>query len=173
MARSGCGEERCCPALYVTVAREGEYVVWGGWRDPSGRDFDLPSFRFAADGYQAEVRRAEADRAWEWPAVVVAMRLEEELRARGDWLARWECEVEGVWSSRGTPEQISLILRHPAGRGEGDLPWAQFEVVLPIGEDDPLVQADRLQARLTAGDPRVGAELCGGSNPEVLGYPWP
>ncbi|MFJ6623218.1 hypothetical protein ACIQOW_37335 [Kitasatospora sp. NPDC091335] len=173
LAGAGCGLERCCGALYVTVRRDGEQVVWAGWRDPADQDFDLPELRFAADRYEAEVRRAEEDRGWKWPAAVVATLLEAGLREREDWLARWECELEAVWASREEPDRISVVLRHPPGREETDLPWAQFLMTLPISADDPSDQAGRLEARLTAGDPRATAELCGGSDPDQVGYPWP
>lgn len=48
LARGGCGEESCCGALYVTVGRDGEHVVWAGWRDPANQDVDLPALRFDA-----------------------------------------------------------------------------------------------------------------------------
>jgi len=98
LARSGCGVEECCGALYVTVTRSGDRVVWAGWRDPADQDVDLPELRFAAGQYAAEVRRAGEDRSWEWPAGAVARLLEAGLRGRGEWLARWDCEVEGVWA---------------------------------------------------------------------------
>ncbi|MFJ4596966.1 MULTISPECIES: hypothetical protein [unclassified Kitasatospora] len=173
LARSGCGFERCCSALYVTVTRDEEHVVWASWRDPAERGFDLPEFRFAADQYEAEVLRAEEDRSWEWPAAVVATLLEAGLRGREDWLARWECELEAVWAFRGEPDRIDVVLRHPPGRDEADLPWAQFLMTLPISADDPSDQAEHLEAQLTAGDPRATAELCGGYRPEQVGYPWP
>ncbi|MBD0689811.1 hypothetical protein [Streptomyces sp. CBMA123] len=170
---AGCGLERCCGSLYVTVRRAGEHVVWAGWRGPADQDLDLPEFRFAADQYEAEVLRAEEDRGWEWPAAVVATLLEAGLSEREDWLARWECELEAVWASRAEPDRIEVVLRHPPGREETDLPWAQFLMTLPISAADPSAQAERLEAQLTAGDPRATAELCGGDNPEQLGYPWP
>ncbi|MEU9998467.1 hypothetical protein [Streptomyces sp. NPDC050848] len=176
LAGAGCGEEGCCGALYVTVARDGEQVVWTGWRDPADNGLHLPEMRFGAEQYEAEVRRAEADRAWEWPGRVVARRLEARLKACGEWLARWECEVEAVWSSREDPDRIYVVLMHsPAGPAEGDRPWLQFGVTLPIKTDDPTGQAERLEAQLTAGDPRAVADVWGGSEEyaERLGYPWP
>ncbi|MGW4898033.1 hypothetical protein ACWEQL_38155 [Kitasatospora sp. NPDC004240] len=157
----------------MTITRDEEHVVWSGWRDPAERGFDLPEFRFAADQYEAEVLRDEEDRCWEWPAAVVATLLEARLRGHEDWLAMWECELEAVWASRGEPDRIDVVLRHPPGRDETDLPWAQFLMTLPISADDPSDQAGQLEAQLTAGDPRAAAELVGGYNPEQLGYPWP
>ncbi|MFJ4185154.1 hypothetical protein [Kitasatospora sp. NPDC089509] len=166
-------DERCCGALYVTVARDGEHIVWSNWRNPAQPGFALTEFRFAADQYEAEVRRAEGDRGWEWPAAVVAMLLEAELRGREDWLAQWECELEAVCAFRDEPDRIDVFLRHPPGRQETDLPQAQFMLTLPISADAPSTQAEHLAAQLTAGDPRATAELCGGYRPEELGYPWP
>ncbi|WP_407918144.1 hypothetical protein [Kitasatospora sp. NE20-6] len=95
------------------------------------------------------------------------------LSGRGDWLARWECELEAVRAFRTEPDRIDVVLRHPPNRAEADLPWAQFLMTLPISADAPSDQAEHLEALLTAGDPRATAELCGGDNPGQLGYPWP
>ncbi|MFE7530904.1 hypothetical protein ACFU7Y_35100 [Kitasatospora sp. NPDC057542] len=174
LAWSGCGVEMCCGALYMTVGRDGEHVVWEGWRDPANQDFHLPELRFTTGQYEAEVLRAGEDRSWEWPAGVVRRLLEAGLRGREDWLARWDCELEDVWASRGEqPDQIHVVLNHPPNRADTWLPWAQFLMTFPISADDPSDQAERLEAQLTAGDPRATAELCGGYNPEQVGYPWP
>ncbi|MFB7477002.1 hypothetical protein [Kitasatospora sp. NPDC056184] len=173
IAWSGCGYEKCCGALYLTVGRDGEHVVWAGWRDPARQDLDLPELRFTVDQYEAEVRRAGADRSWEWTGGVVARLLEAALRRQEDWLVRWDCEVEGVGSSRTEPDRIDVVLRHPRGRDEND--QLQFGMVLPITADEPSEQAEHLEAQLIAGDPRAAAEVWGGS-PELaerLGYPWP
>ncbi|MBP0448628.1 hypothetical protein J5Y04_03595 [Kitasatospora sp. RG8] len=170
---AGCGLERCCGGLYVTVRRDGDHVVWAGWRDPANEDLDLPEFRFTAAQYEAEVLRAGEDRDWEWPARAVARLLEDGLRERGDWLVRWECELEAVWASREEPDRIHLVLRHPPDRADTDLPQIQFGTTLPVSADDPSDQAERLEAWLTAGDPRATAEVWGGWQTEQLGYPWP
>jgi len=63
---------------------------------------------------------------------------------------------------------------HPRDRADADQPWLQFGMILPISADDPSDQAEYLEARLTAGDPRATAEVWGGSHDaEQLGYPWP
>lgn len=49
----------CCGALCVTISRDGEQVVWGGWRDLNGPAPVLPEFRFDAGQYDAEIARAE------------------------------------------------------------------------------------------------------------------
>ncbi|MFJ6785821.1 hypothetical protein [Streptomyces yangpuensis] len=174
VALSGCGVEECCGALYVTVTREGEHVVWAGWRDPAHQGLDLPELRFGRGQYEAEVARACEDRSWQWPAGEVAQLLEEGLRERGDWLVRWECELQAVWASRAEPDRIHLVLRHPRDRAETDLPWIQFGMTLPISADGPSGQAGHLEAWLTARDPRAVAEVWGGTyDAGQLGYPWP
>ncbi|MCF2530807.1 hypothetical protein [Yinghuangia soli] len=171
---SGCGVEECCGALYMTVSRDGDQVVWAQWRDLENPNVDLPELRFAVGQYETEVRRAEQDRSWEWPSGTVARLLEAGLRRREDWLVRWECELEAVWASRQEPDRIQVLLRHPAGRADTELPWLQFGMNLPITTDAPSDQAERLEARLTSGDPRATAEVWGGSHhAEQLGYPWP
>jgi hypothetical protein len=173
LAWSGCGVEECCGALYVTVTRHGDHVAWAGWRDLANQDLGLPELRFAAAQYEAEVLRAEGDRGWEWPVGAAARMLEARLKARGDWLVRWDCELEGVWASRKEPDRIHVVLRHPRD-AEADTPWLQFGMTLPVSGDAPSLQAERLAARLTAGDPRATAEVWGGSHDaEQLGYPWP
>ncbi|MFC9585736.1 hypothetical protein ACFVJ8_23315 [Streptomyces yangpuensis] len=174
VALSGCGVEECCGALYVTVTRDGEHVVWAGWRDPAHQGLDLPELRFGTDQYEAAVVRACEDRSWQWPAGEVAQLLEERLRERGDWLVRWDCELEDVWAARAEPDRIHLVLRHPRDRADTKLPWIQFGMTLPISADGPSGQAEHLEAWLTARDPRAVAEVWGGTaDAERLGYPRP
>ncbi|WP_307627082.1 hypothetical protein [Streptomyces turgidiscabies] len=62
--------EGCCGALYVTIRREGDQVVWRDWRRPPSRQprAEVPEYRFDAGGYDTEIERAENDRSWDWPA---------------------------------------------------------------------------------------------------------
>ncbi|MGW7595596.1 hypothetical protein ACWGK9_41865, partial [Streptomyces rubiginosohelvolus] len=62
LAEAYCAEG-CCGALYVTVRRDGDQVVWSGWRcpPPPGGTRELPELRFDAAAYDAEVARAEGD----------------------------------------------------------------------------------------------------------------
>ncbi|MFE2149722.1 hypothetical protein [Streptomyces lavendulae] len=175
LAEAEC-TEGCCGALYVTVSRDGDDVIWSGWRNPDDDEVELPEFRFDARQYRAEVERAAADHGWEWPARTVARLLERHLVARTDWLPSWECELGGVSAWLWEPERINLFLFHPSRSAIGqDRPWLQFRMTLAVSGDDPAAQAQRLAERLTAGDPRQSAEVCGGS-PEFarqLGYSWP
>ncbi|GAA3183106.1 hypothetical protein GCM10017688_41390 [Streptomyces ramulosus] len=175
LAEATC-TEGCCGALYVTIRRDGDRVIWNEWRNPDKDDVDLPEFWFGAQEYQAEVERAVADHSWEWPARTVARLLELHLKARTDWLAQWECEIGAVSAWVWEPRHIDLFLLHP-GRSalrEG-LPWLQFRMTLDVSSDTPEKQAERLADQLVADDPRRTAEICGGS-PEYarrLGYPLP
>ncbi|MFE2263137.1 hypothetical protein [Streptomyces griseosporeus] len=175
LAEASC-TEGCCGALYVTVQREGDHVVWDKWRNPDEDEVDLPVFRFDAEEYRREVDRATADRSWEWPARTVARLLEQDLRERTDWLAGWECELGAVSAWPWEPDQVNLFFFHP-GRSairEGR-PWLHFRMVLPVSPDNPVSQAELLAEQLVAADPRQVAEVSGGS-PEFarqLGYPWP
>ncbi|MFE6639938.1 hypothetical protein ACFVFT_09430 [Streptomyces tendae] len=168
--------EGCCGAVYVTIRREGQQVIWSGWRNPDEDDIDLSELRFDVNQYDAEVRRAATDHSWEWPARTVARLLEQRLRERVGWLTTWKCELGAVSAWHWEPDQISVFLFHP-GRSaiREDHPWLQFRMILPVSGDDPGDQAERLEARLTAEDPREVAEVCGGSKEfaDQLGYPWP
>jgi hypothetical protein len=175
LAKATC-TEACCGALYVTIRRDGDRVIWSEWRNPDKNEVYLPEFWFDAREYQAEVERAVADHSWEWPARTVARLLEQDLRERTDWLTQWECELGGVSAWLWEADQINLFLFHPGRSAIGeDRPWLQFRMVLAVSSDDPAGQAERLAEQLVAGDPRQTAEVCGGS-PEFakqLGYRWP
>jgi len=175
LAEAEC-TEGCCGALYVTIRRDGDHVVWSGWRDPDEDAVTLPDFRFDAREYEAEVERAVADHSWEWPARTVARLLERDLAERTDWLARWECELGGVSAWLGEPDRVHLFLFHP-GRAaiREDRPWVHFRMVLDVSSDEPAAQAGRLAEQIVAADPRRTAEVCGGSVEFArrLGYPWP
>ncbi|MFI6059139.1 hypothetical protein [Streptomyces sp. NPDC051286] len=168
--------EGCCGAVYVTIRREGHHVIWSGWRNPDQDDVDLPEFRFDVNQYEAEVRRASTDHSWEWPARTVARLLDERLREHVSRLTTWECELGAVSAWHWEPDQINVFLFHPCHPAiTEDRPWLQFRMTLPISGDDPADQVERLEARLTAEDPREVAEVCGGSAEfaDQLGYPWP
>ncbi|WP_405532708.1 hypothetical protein OG592_35475 [Streptomyces avidinii] len=161
LARISC-TEICCGALYVTVRREGDEVVWDGWRNPAGGNADLPEFRFDAARYEAEVRRADLDRAWEWPARTVAGLLAERLRADPDWSRRWECELDAVRTDQAERNRLELVLIHPDAAADREgRPWLQLGVTLDVGDGDPAAEADRLAAHLASGDRQELAEVWG------------
>jgi hypothetical protein len=95
-----CGEPGC-EAIAPLVDREGPYVTWRDARryvavfedataaadDVAAADadeglpqYDLADLRFDAAAYEAEVRRAAADRSWETPRRATARLLRERLR---------------------------------------------------------------------------------------------
>ncbi len=104
-AEASCAEG-CCGALCVTNQRDGDYVLWDEWRNPDEDEVDLTALRFEAQEYQREVEQATADRSWEWPARTAARLLEQDLRERTDWLARWECELGALSASERLAEQL-------------------------------------------------------------------
>ncbi|MGW7055083.1 hypothetical protein [Streptomyces sp. NPDC054887] len=175
LAEASC-TEGCCGALYVTVRRDGDHVLWDGWRSPAEDDVDLPGFRFEAHEYTREVERATADRSWEWPARTVARLLEQHLGERADRLARWECELGAVSAWPWEPDQVNVFLFHPGRSAIGqDRPWLQFRRILALCGDEAATQAELFAEQLLAADPRQAFEVCGGSAEfaRQLGYPWP
>jgi hypothetical protein len=62
--------EGCCGALYVTIRRAGDDVVWSDWRfpnTPATQRHTAPVLRFDATAYDTEITRAENDRWWSRP----------------------------------------------------------------------------------------------------------
>lgn len=173
LARAECGV-RCCGAFYVTIRREGDVVVWEKWRDDDGPDLDLPSFRFDATAYVAEIERAAEDRGWEWPARVVARLVAERFHAEPGALAAWECGFYAAESWSWRRDRIIVMFFYP-GRPVPGRPFLQFRTERPVTDEDPAVQAARLFADLTGADPRERADVSGGSAEyaRTLGYPWP
>jgi len=96
LAEAWC-TEGCCGALRVTIARDGESVLWRNWQRPAGPASlpplpDLEDLRFDAAQYDREIARAESDFSWEWPARTTARLLRTAVRERPDLLARWTCK---------------------------------------------------------------------------------
>ncbi|HEV2634632.1 MAG TPA: hypothetical protein VGX23_05765 [Actinocrinis sp.] len=54
-------------------------MTWDQWRAPDDLSTDLPALCFDAADYESELRRAETDHSWEWPARTVARLLADEL----------------------------------------------------------------------------------------------
>ncbi|GAA2391294.1 hypothetical protein GCM10010420_14180 [Streptomyces glaucosporus] len=156
----------CCGALYVTMRREGDRVIWDGWENTSDVTALPPDFCFDAAQYEAELARAAADRGWEEPVDTVA-RLLERILAGSGWFERWGCVLTGVWPRReepGVPEELAVPegvdvefrqVRKPGER------TCSYRYELPVAHDQPAEeQARRLAARILADDPRKTAELC-------------
>ncbi|MFJ5262183.1 hypothetical protein ACIQAC_17125 [Streptomyces sp. NPDC088387] len=173
LAEAEC-TEGCCGAAYVTITRVGDAVVWNNWRNPDG-ELELPEYRFDMRQYEAEVRRAVADRGWEWPARTVARLLEENLRRHPESLGRWECELAWVAAPLWEPARVNVALFHPRRpNGQDERPWLQFRRRLTVSGDAPDVQVRRLLRELLDDDPKETGEVCGGSREfaRELGYPW-
>ncbi|MEW2427289.1 hypothetical protein AB0877_04665 [Micromonospora sp. NPDC047644] len=162
LATAICAES-CCGAIYVTVYRDGDQVVWGSWRNPDDASVDLPEFRFDADEYRHQLDQARLNTTWEWPARTVARLLEEKLRDAPELLAHWSCELHAVAAWPWRRDEVVVLLFHP-GRPTTypDRPWQQLQLVFPVLQDDLADQVDRLFAQLTVVDPRPKASVCGG-----------
>lgn len=157
LAEARC-TEGCCGAVYVTIQRIGDQVIWGGWRDPRASEIDLPEFRFDAREYHAEVERAVADHSWELPALTVARLLKQDLEARTDWFAQWDCEFGAVSAFHWEPEQVNVLFFHPGRVAIAEnRPWLQFQMVLAVSSDDPEGQSARLAEHIVASDPTAGS----------------
>ncbi|KQX50970.1 MULTISPECIES: hypothetical protein [unclassified Streptomyces] len=159
--------EGCCGALYVTVRREDEHVVWSDWRRPGGpaRQPDLPAYRFDAAAYDAEVARAEHDHDWTWPARRTSRLITAGLRDRPDLLTRWG--LRQGWISTDFRERDTTVVTFdgpPLGtpdRNEEQGGTRQFLWYLPDDGRPPEEQAAAVLRRLAAEDPRTYPELAG------------
>lgn len=87
--------EGCCGALYVTIVREGDEVVWRDWKTSYTAETP-PEYRFSATEYDREVTRAEQDHDWEWPARTLGRLILAELRADPTILRRWNCSISWI-----------------------------------------------------------------------------
>ncbi|WP_329112540.1 hypothetical protein [Streptomyces sp. NBC_01353] len=174
--------EGCCGALYVTVQRDGDHVVWRDWRrTQSGRrgQPELPAYRFDAPAYDAEIARAENDHSWAWPARITARLLAAGLRDRPELLTRWDARFGWVGTDYHDPDTTVLSFTFRPGFAEGkqdrDGPWLQFVWSLPDDDTSPEARATAALTRLETTDPKTFAEVRGGSreHAEALGFPWP
>jgi len=173
--------EGCCGALYVTICREDDQVVWRDWRRPPTRQprAELPEYRFDAGDYDAEIERAENDRSWSWPARSTARLIAAGLREQPDLLTRWDGQVG--WIGTDFPDQDSAMVSFTywpglaAGRQDQDGPWLQFIWSLPDDGTPAANQASTALRQLAEQDPKTYAQVRGGSrsHAEALGFPWP
>ncbi|MFF9915470.1 hypothetical protein [Streptomyces sp. NPDC013457] len=180
--------EGCCGALYVTVQRDGDQVVWRDWRRTSSvrrGQTELPAYRFDAADYDAEIARAENDHSWAWPARITARLLAAGLRDRPDLLSRWDARFGWVGTDYHDPDTTVLSFAYQpglaprdglaGGRLDMDRPWLQFLWNLPDDGTPPEARAAAALARLESTDPTTLAQVRGGSREraEALGFPWP
>lgn len=177
LAEAEC-TEGCCGALYVTIRRDGDEVVWDGWRGAVGPP--PPAYRFDAAAYDAEVERAERDHSWCWPARRTARLITAGLRERPELLRRWDLGL--IWVGTDWREPHTTVARFvfsPPGGAED--PYGQplrlyFDWRLP-DEDDVLPQERAAAAleRIARSDPKGFARLQRGSSELAasLGYSWP
>ena len=181
LAEADC-TEGCCGALHVTIRRDGDEVVWEGWRRPpyaSGtRDTSAPpAYRFDAAAYDAELTRAEADGSWSWPARTVARLIEAGLRERPEILGRWDARRGWISSGVEEPDTTVVTFWYAPGLATADSlrDAFQFRWVLPDDGSPPEAQAAAALRRLAEEDPKTYAKVSCGSpeRAKELGFPWP
>ncbi|WP_432021602.1 hypothetical protein [Streptomyces parvus] len=155
----------CCGALYVTIRREGDRVIWDAWENTNNIIAVPPDFWFDATQYEAELTRAAADRSWEEPVDTVARLLQQALVDSG-WFEQWGCVLTDVSPRREEPD-MPEDLTSPEGVDvrfhEVQASGARarsYEYELFTTHDQPVEeQARQLAARILAEDPRKTAEL--------------
>jgi hypothetical protein len=155
----------CCGALYVTMRREGDRVIWDAWEN-TGTNAAVPAaLSFDAAQYEAELARAAADRSWEEPVDTVARLLEQTLADSG-WFEHWGCVLTGVWPRReepGVPEELTspegVDVEFHQVQAAG-VPTCSYGYELSVTRDQSAEeQVRRLAARILSDDPRKTAEL--------------
>ncbi|MFJ7776267.1 hypothetical protein [Streptomyces yangpuensis] len=163
--------EGCCGALYVTIRRDGDEVVWDGWRGAVGPT--PPAYRFDAAAYDAELARAEQDHSWCWPARSTARLIAAGLRDRPDLTARWELATSWVATDWRDPDTTVVQLRYkPSAPPPGTGGSLYFTWRLPDDDGPPRDRAAAALQRLETEDPKAFAVFDGGNNElaEALGY---
>ncbi|MDN3020380.1 hypothetical protein [Streptomyces sp. S.PB5] len=155
----------CCGALYVTVRREGDQVIWDAWENTSDITALPEEFRFDLAQYEAELARAAADRSWEEPVDTAARLLHETLVDSG-WFARWGCvltcvsprrEEPGLPEAFTGPEGVDVMFHQAPGPDTERMAFYGYELF--ITRDEPVEeQVRRLADRILADDPRKTAE---------------
>ncbi|WP_369360826.1 hypothetical protein [Streptomyces sp. cg2] len=177
--------EGCCGALYATIRRDGNHVVWENWRRPQtmpgSRETapELPAYRFDASAYDTEIARAETDRSWSWPARTTARLIKAGLIDNPDLLTRWD--ARRGWISTGFEDPNTTVVTFcyvpgPASeRPEQPDSFLQFRWDIQDDGTPPETQAAAALRRLAEEDPKSYGQVCGGSREraEELGFPWP
>ncbi|WP_327352026.1 hypothetical protein [Streptomyces sp. NBC_01304] len=158
--------EGCCGALYVTVVREGDTVVWRDWhRSKSTEDAPIPpALRFDAAAYDAEVERATEDHSWEWPGRTLARLVRERLRDEPELVRRWDCRLIWVGTHHAEPGVVKASFIHPASaRHTGDDPYVQLLWSFADDGTPPAAQAEAVVRRLRREDLTTFAHLSAGT----------
>jgi hypothetical protein len=180
LAQADCAEA-CCGAMRAEIRRDAGRVEWEVWVTRRAHEH-RETFSFDAAAYDAEIARATADLAWEWPARRAGRLLGRRLRAEPDVMARWGCRL--TWAGSRNGERSLLRMHFLYGEGDpfaADAPWLQFEHWVevpdsPVVDDDAIAAVvERIVAEFRETDPKTLGRLCGGSraNAEALGFPWP
>ncbi|MEU9431891.1 hypothetical protein [Streptomyces sp. NPDC048252] len=181
LAEAWCSEG-CCGALHVTIRRDGDQVVWEDWRRPPPPGSrapapELPVLRFDATGYDAEIARAEADRAWAWPARTVARLIKAGLVERPELLSRWDARRGWISTGHEEPDTAQVHFWYQPGLGEGrpEEDPLVFRWTVPDDGTPPEAQAAAALRRLAEEDPKNYSRVSGGTRKraEELGYTWP
>ncbi|WP_258037217.1 hypothetical protein [Streptomyces sp. SM14] len=182
LAEASC-TEACCGALYVTIRRDGDQVVWENWRRSSSTPGqgepvpELAAYRFDAESYDTEVARAETDRSWSWPARTTARLINAGLVERPDLLSRWDARRGWISSGFDAPDTTVVTFDYAPGLGSGkpDGIPLQFRWVVPDDGTPPEAQATAALNRLAKEDPKTYGHVCGGSPERAaeLGFSWP
>ncbi|MEV8036886.1 hypothetical protein [Streptomyces sp. NPDC086182] len=182
LAEADC-TEGCCGALYVTIRRDADQVVWENWRQtmPGSREpaARLPAHRFDALAYDTEIARAENDCSWSWRARTIARLIKAGLIEQPELLSRWDADRGWISSGFDDPDTAVVTFWYVPGRASGSPEGAesplQFRWVVPDDGTSPETQAAAALRRLAEEDPKSYAQVCGGSREraEELGFPWP
>ncbi|MFF3565260.1 hypothetical protein ACFYXS_34975 [Streptomyces sp. NPDC002574] len=182
LAEARC-TEGCCGALYVTIRRDGDQVVWENWRrsmsGPRDAPLQLPPHRFDAAAYDAEIARAETDRSWSWRTRTVARLIKAGLIEAPDLLSTWDASRGWISSGLEDPDTTVVTFWYVPGLGSGTPDGAdsplQFRWDIPDDGTPPETQAAAALRRLADEDPKTYGRVCGGTRKraEELGYPWP
>ncbi|MFH9295149.1 hypothetical protein [Streptomyces sp. NPDC017520] len=154
----------CCGALYVTMRREGDRVIWDDWENTSNATALPADCWFDVAQYEAELARAAADRSWEEPVDTIARLLRQTLADSG-WFEQWGCVLTNVSPRREEPDMpeeftspegvdVSFDEVHASGTA-ARFHWYDLFTTheQPVEE-----QARQLAARILADDPRKTAE---------------
>ncbi|WP_431961144.1 hypothetical protein [Actinacidiphila sp. bgisy160] len=182
LAEASC-TEGCCGALYVTIRRDADQVVWEKWRQtlPGSREPapELPTYWFDASEYDTAIARAETDSSWSWRARTIARLIKAGLIEEPDLLSQWDASRGWISSGFDDPDTAEVTFWYVPGLASGrperaDSPL-QFRWVIPDDGTTPEAQAAAALRRLGEEDPKSYARVCGGSREraEELGFPWP